>query len=101
MITRIKKYLAKRYHNRLQKDYVWFVDKHISMSRAVNEYRKENQTLCGRIKTLEEQHDIMHNFLVEINKYLVNISNNNTTEKSDGMSINGRQAQGKGKVRKQ
>ena len=96
MITRIKKYLAKRYHKRLQKDYVWFVDKHISMSRAVNDYRKENQSLCGRIKTLEEQHDIMHNFLVEINKYLIQ-----QTEKSDGISINGRQAQGKGKVRKQ
>jgi uncharacterized coiled-coil protein SlyX len=31
---------------------------------------KTNQ-LSGKIRNLEEQHDIMHNFLVEINKYLV------------------------------
>ena len=32
----------------------------------------ENQTLSGRIKTLEVQQEVMHNFLVEINKYLAN-----------------------------
>lgn len=44
------------------------------LNERVNDYRKENQSLSGRIKILEEQHDIMHNFLVEINKYLVKIS---------------------------
>ena len=41
---------------------------------------KENQTLSGRIRILEEQHDIMHNFLVEINRYLANL-----TEKDNGL----------------
>lgn len=39
------------------------------------EFNKENQSLSGKIKLLEEQHEIMHNFLVEINKYLINLVN--------------------------
>lgn len=44
------------------------------IEKTIENYRKENQSLIGRIKLLEEQHEIMHNFLVEINKYLVNFS---------------------------
>jgi hypothetical protein len=40
----------------------------------VNDYRRENQSLSGRIRILEEHHEIIHNFLVEINKYLVKYS---------------------------
>ena len=57
-------------------------------------YRKENQSLCGRIKILEEQQDIMHNFLVEINKYLVNLSTNKM-EKKDGLRVNETKAKSK------
>ena len=31
----------------------------------------EDQKLSGRVRLLEEQQEIMHNFLVAINKYLV------------------------------
>ena len=47
---------------------------------------KENQSLLGRIRILEEQQEIMHNFLVEINKYLVKITD--THEKCDIADIN-------------
>ena len=35
---------------------------------------KDNQELWGHIHILEEQQEIMHNFLVEINKYLVSLA---------------------------
>ena len=44
------------------------------LNERINDCRKENQSISGRIKILEEQHNIIHNFLVEINKYLVKIS---------------------------
>ncbi len=53
---------------------------------------KENQSLCGRIKILEEQHDIMHNFLVEINKYLVMITDKESKMTYQKMSDKGKRS---------
>lgn len=53
-----------------------------SLVNLVNLYWKENQSLTGRIKILEEQQDIMHNFLVEINKYLYNQGEKNDLSKN-------------------
>ena len=44
------------------------------LNERINDCRKENQSLSGQVKILEEQQEIMHNFLVEINKYLVNLA---------------------------
>lgn len=70
MIKRFREYLRKEL-------YLATTDSTRFLNNKVNEYRKETQSLSGRIKILEEQHDIMHNFLVEINKYLVNLSEQN------------------------
>jgi|WetSurMetagenome_2_1015567.scaffolds.fasta_scaffold630290_1 hypothetical protein len=59
MINKIRKLLFEESNNQC-----------LILSVLVNNYRKENQSLSGRIKTLEEQQEIMHNFLVEINNYL-------------------------------
>ena len=46
--------------------------------------RKETNALSGKVKILEEQHEIMHNFLVEINKYLVKLTDENQKGKKMG-----------------
>lgn len=38
------------------------------LKNLVNDYRKENQALSGRIRIIEEQQEIMHNFLKEKEK---------------------------------
>jgi hypothetical protein len=48
-------------------------DRHNLLFNYREEYRKDKQELWGHIHILEEQQEIMHNFLVEINKYLVNL----------------------------
>lgn len=45
-----------------------------SLEQKIIDVLLDNQSLSGRIKILEEQQEIMHNFLVEINKYLVKLS---------------------------
>lgn len=71
----------KRYINLTINKYVNSTNIELMTLKGVIEaYRKDNQSLSGRIKILEEQHDIMHNFLVEINKYLVKL-----TEKDNGI----------------
>lgn len=68
MFNWLKKYIYITVNNNL-----WdFESRILGQNRTIEAYRKENQSLSGRIKLLEEQHDIMHNFLVEINKYLYN-----------------------------
>jgi hypothetical protein len=89
MIKRIKAYLAQRYQRQMHKDY-WFITNQLCEAKHhANKSFLENQKLSGRIKLLEEQHDIMHNFLVEINKYLVNL-----TEKGNGLRVNETKAKG-------
>lgn len=44
--------------------------------KELSDHRIEVQSLTGRIKLLEEQQEIMHNFLVEINKYLLKQTEN-------------------------
>jgi len=81
----IKKIIARRKLKRSLE-----IERHIQIYNKVviefndklNEYRKENQSLAGKIRNLEEQHDIMHNFLVEINKYLVKFSESKTDNKT-------------------
>ena len=90
MIKMIKKYWHK---------IIWYSNKKLvdlvcNLGSKVEFYRREIQSLCGRIKLLEEQHDIMHNFLVEINKYLVNLSTNKM-EKKDGLRVNETKAKSK------
>lgn len=66
MLKILKKYIINALKRELITDYrVLYVN-------AI----KEAQALRGRTKLLEEQHDIMHSFLVEINKYLVNLTEN-------------------------
>jgi hypothetical protein len=47
-----------------------FFNTHDKLKNLVNDYRKENQSLSGRIKILEEQQEIMHNFLKEKEKMI-------------------------------
>jgi hypothetical protein len=47
----------------------------------------ENREIIGKIKILEEQQEIMHNFLVEINKYLSQKSQG----ESHGNGVNGQE----------
>jgi len=77
----IRRFVEKRkeinylyYRNIFQKEYELLKDYIDIIESSVITYRQENQSLSGRIRILEEQHEIMHNFLVEINKYLVNFS---------------------------
>lgn len=46
------------------------------------ELTQKNQSLEGKIRNLEEQHDLMHNFLVEINKYLVKLTEKDMGDKN-------------------
>ena len=69
MINWIKRLLAYDL-KKLNQEYV----------ECVHEYRKENHSLSGRIKLLEEQQEIMHNFLVEINNYLVKYTENHSSK---------------------
>lgn len=46
----------------------------MSMNERLNDQKLDKQELWGHIHILEEQQEIMHNFLVEINKYLVNLA---------------------------
>ncbi len=74
MINWIKKigleFRLKRYKKYIQ----GYIDTIKDMDERLEVYRKGNLSLSGRVKILEEQQEIMHNFLVEINKYLVNIA---------------------------
>lgn len=56
------------------------MDTIIDLSHKVESYRKEIQSNDGRFKLLEDQQNTMHNFLVEINKYLVKLSENKNKE---------------------
>jgi hypothetical protein len=85
MIKRIKSWFVT------QNDINRLISKAIASSdKWAYDVYKENQALAGRIKLLEEQQDIMHNFLVEINKYLVKL-----TEKDNGLRVNETKAKGK------
>ena len=52
----------------------WLENLTEAMNERLNERRLDKQELWGHIRILEEQQEIMHNFLVEINKYLVNLA---------------------------
>lgn len=47
-----------------------FYDSYKDYETSKVNFIKENQLLAARIKILEEQQEVQHNFLVEINKYL-------------------------------
>lgn len=83
MINRLKKYICTIVNNYI----CTFNRELISHKATIEEHRKEIQELSGRICILDEQQEIMHNFLVEINKYLV--------EKKDGIRVNETKAKGK------
>lgn len=82
MISRIKEFLRL-------KNLVY------AINERLNYYVKENQSLSGKVRLLEEQHEIMHNFLVEINKYLINFADNK--EKQNDLPENRDKAKKKGK----
>ena len=60
------------------------------LKEIILELRKDKQELWGHIQILEEQQEIMHNFLVEINKYLVKL-----TEKENGLRVSETKTKGK------
>lgn len=64
MISYIKKYIRK------------CVADELPPTSFYRELKIAVQAQAGRIKILEEQQEIMHNFLVEINKYLVTFTDN-------------------------
>lgn len=70
MIKKLFNRYIEKIINQIEIKYFYY---HSSLIKKVDNYRKENQSLSGRIKILEEQQEIMHNFLVEINKYLFNL----------------------------
>lgn len=68
MITRLKEFFIR---NGITDSYFSNVK---TLNSLVVKQIKDNQSLSGRIKVLEEQQELMHNFLCEINKYLVKYS---------------------------
>jgi hypothetical protein len=45
-----------------------------TLDKQLKEYSLNIKALEGKVKSLEEQSQIQHNFLVEINKYLAKLS---------------------------
>jgi hypothetical protein len=72
MIRIIKRYINNKFRR--------FVADQLPPTSFYEELRKAVQAQAGRIKILEEQQEIMHNFLVEINKYLIAFADKNQRE---------------------
>jgi hypothetical protein len=79
-IRKAKYILCNRKYKRIE--LIAYFNQVQKLSGLVDEYRTENQSLSGRIKLLEEQQEIMHNFLVEINKYLFKYSEDQNNKDS-------------------
>ncbi|HZY36269.1 MAG TPA: hypothetical protein VFE53_06450 [Mucilaginibacter sp.] len=73
MITKILKFLVKKKSKTIYEITENYSKSVIELNRKIEEYRKLALSQDGRIRILEEQQQIQHNFLVEINKYLVKI----------------------------